>query len=496
MYEGEKMKTDEIKNDSENNLYYYKGNIKNQQNLADLKNIKLKKLELTTDVGNTTLSISYFQGEYTIFLGNRSITVFNDDTDINKKVRELTDNKKLQSEIIEKFETFLNNRTAMNIDGVEDTEYNEDDPFDNFGKHPYNPDQIKYIVKPFTVGTLQNYITGYDGEEPPTIDMNPAFQRNFVWSNKAKSLLIESLLLNIPIPSIYLNQTNKNLYLPADGLQRLNAINVFLSGELKLTGLEYLVQFNGYKYKPKNSQDKSDILPLDIKRRIRDYTVNCNIIDSSTPDEVKLDIFRRLNSTGVKLNPQELRNSITTEEIRALYRLMELNDVFVSTIMNSVNTNRFIHHEFILRFIGFYLWQLKGTPSLIYKGNMKKFLDSVLIHLKTISDKNELYEIITCFESSLKNAYIIFGEDAFKKPSYGERKGAINTTLFSLILINLIDVKLPSQNEIGFLKEKFNRYMENNIEFWIAISSATNNIRNINLANEYIEKFLVEERIK
>lgn len=490
------MKNYDIKNDSQTNLNDKEKIMEVQQNHYEEKKIILKQLELTSDDQNETLLISRFEDKYIITLGNESIDIFNDDTEINKKIRQLTDNKKLQAEILEKIDEFLNNRTSMNINGVEDTEYNEDDPFDNFGKHPYNPDQIKYIVKPFTVGTLQNYITGYDGEEPPTIDMNPAFQRNFVWSNKAKSLLIESLLLNIPIPSIYLNQTNKNLYLPADGLQRLNAINVFLSGELKLTGLEYLVQFNGYKYKPKNSQDKSDILPLDIKRRIRDYTVNCNIIDSSTPDEVKLDIFRRLNSTGIKLNPQELRNSITTEEIRALYRLMELNNIFVTTIMNSVNTNRFIHHEFILRFIGFYLWQVKGTPNLIYKGNMKKFLDSVLIHLKTNVDKNELYEIITCFESSLKNAYIIFGEDAFKKPSYGERKGAINTTLFSLILINLIDVKLPSQKEIGFLKEKFNRYMEKNIEFWIAISSATNNIRNINIANDYIEKFLVEEGIK
>ena len=130
------MKYDEIKNDSEKNL----------NDKENIKNIKLKKLEVTTDVGNETLSISYFQGEYTIFLGNKSITVFNDDTNINKKIRELTDNKKLQSEIIEKIEEFLNSRTAMNIDGVEDTEYNEQDPFDNFGKHPYNPDQIKYIV--------------------------------------------------------------------------------------------------------------------------------------------------------------------------------------------------------------------------------------------------------------------------------------------------------------------------------------------------------------
>jgi|GEM_PF-4711178 lin0833 protein len=488
------MKNDEIKNDSQKNLNDKENIMEAQQNHYEANKIFLKQLELTSDDQNETLLISRFEDKYIITLGNESIDIFNDDIEINKKIRELTDNKKLQSEILEKIDEFLNNRTSMYINGVEDTEKN--DEFNNFGIHPYDPDQIKYIVKPFPVGTLQDYITGFDGTEDPTIDMNPDFQRNFVWSNKAKSLLIESLLLNIPIPSIYLNQTKLNFYLPADGLQRLNAINVFLSGELKLTGLEYLVQFNGYKYKPKNSQDKSPILPMDIKRRIRDYTINCNIIDSSTPDEVKLDIFRRLNSSGVKLNPQELRNSITTEAIRNLYKVMEKNEVFESTIMNSVNTNRFIHHEFILRFIGFYLWQVKEIPNLTYKGNMKQFLDSVLIYLKFNSCKEELDEIISCFQSTLNNAYKLFGEDAFKKPSYSERKGTINTILFSQILINLIDINISPDSEIGFLKENFDRYMENNIEFWIMISSATNNIRNIKIASDYIKEFLVEEGIK
>ena len=127
---------------------------------------------------------------------------------------------------------------------------------------------------------------------------------------------------------------------------------------------------------------------------------------------------------------------------------------------------------------------------------MKQFLDSVLIYLKFNSCKEELDEIISCFQSSLNNAYILFGEDAFKKPSYSERKGTINTILFSQILINLIDIKISPDSEIGFLKESFDRYMEDNIEFWIMISSATNNIRNIKIASDYIKTFLVEEGIK
>ena len=86
------MKNDEIKNDSEKNL----------NDKENIKNIKLKKLELTSDDQNETLLISRFEDKYIITLGNESIDIFNDDTEINKKIRELTENKKLQSEILEK----------------------------------------------------------------------------------------------------------------------------------------------------------------------------------------------------------------------------------------------------------------------------------------------------------------------------------------------------------------------------------------------------------
>lgn len=440
---------------------------------------------------NEIFSISYDENNIVIKLGDEEHKIPFNSTDISEKIRHLTNNTYLQSEILEKIELVLNNRTKMNINGVEDTECN--DSLDTYDMRSYNPDHIKYIVKTFTVGTLNEYITGFDGEEVPTIIMDPTFQRKFVWSNKAKSSLIESMLLNIPIPSIYLNETQQNSYIPADGLQRLNAINEFLSGKLKLSGLEYLIQFNGYKFMAINSKDKSPILPLDVRRRIRDYAVNCNIIDSLTPDKVKLDIFRRLNTTGVNLSSQELRNSITTEPVRKLYRYIEDDINFQDTVMNFVNTNRFIHHEFILRFIGFYLWQVKRVPDLSYNGDVQSFLDEVLIYLKFIITKEECNEIIEKFLACLEKANVLLGKDAFKKTSPSSRKGTINTVLFSQILINLLDANVSTQQENGFLKAKFDEFMRKNTELWFAVSYATNSKKNIYIANDQIKNFFSKE---
>ena len=226
-------------------------------------------LEEAQDYLNDPLSYIYDDKNIFVKFEDNSHNFELNSEKLSDELKEFIDDESIRHRLTEIIQKILTDRLQKNLDGVEDTEVDEDD----FISQPYNPDQVKYLAKEFPVGTLYNYITGFEGEEEPTIDMRPGFQRNFVWTNKAKSSLIESILLNIPIPSIYLNQTSSNRYLPADGLQRLNAISSFLSGELKLSGLEYLIQFNGYKYKKRGERDNSKILPIDIKRRIRDYSV-------------------------------------------------------------------------------------------------------------------------------------------------------------------------------------------------------------------------------
>lgn len=404
------------------------------------------------------------------------------ETDIYDTISKASYSYSEKKQIVELFKKEISNKVDFNSDGYEDTENYEEGE-----KLPYNPENVRYSLKLFSVLTLYDYISGYDYTEEPTIDLRPDFQRNFVWTNKAKSLLIESMLLNIPIPSIYLNKIDSERYFPADGLQRLNAINEFLSGTLKLSGLEYLSSYNGFKYRKENNNDKE--LPLNIKRKIRDYQITCFVIENSTPDEVKLDIFKRLNTTGISLSSQELRNSITPKKIRDFYHVIEKDDNFKILISNSVNVNRFVHHEFILRFMGSYLWQIQGEIK--YNGNMNDLLDTLLIHLKKMS-KEQLEKLIKVYKILLKETVDLFGPDAFRKPyDKDKRKGPLNTLLYTQILINLATIHRYNNYDFSYknVKKEFDEFLRNDQKLMLSLSSATNNIKNIRFVNERIRYF-------
>lgn len=426
-----------------------------------------------------------YKSDNSIYLKKNDIelSVFNlEEGDIFFDKLDATDLSKMEKDYVtERYQELVKNKKDRELDGIEDTE-DEDEKI----IQPYDPDKVKYSLKLFSVLTLYYYMSGYDGEEEPTIELRPEFQRNFVWKNKNKSLLIESILLNIPIPSIYLNQSASEKYFPADGLQRLNTLNEFMSGELRLTGLEYLSDYNGYRYKGQKNSDK--VLPLNIKRKIRDYQITCFVIEKETPDKVKLDIFKRLNSTGMKLSQQELRNSITTNSIRNLYKEIEGNKYFSLLVTRAVNANRFVHHEFILRFIGSYLWQVE--KELDYRGNMNPFLDEVLVFIKDETNSQFVSEAKHNLLATLEIAYNLFGEDAFRKP-YTKRKGQLNTLLFTqiLICINQLNITVEKSKRVGNVKKEFDIFLNNNQKLLLSVSSATNNIKNISYANDAIKDF-------
>jgi uncharacterized protein with ParB-like and HNH nuclease domain len=134
-----------------------------------------------------------------------------------------------------------------------------------------------------------------------SIRLDPEYQRKHRWSPEVSSRLIESLLLNIPIPTIYISQDvdvddegNDGIarFTVIDGQQRLTAINSFMKNELKLEGLEILDEINGLIYNQ---------LPPFLTRRLEERTIKCLRIDSTIDPQVKFDIFERLNTGSVKL---------------------------------------------------------------------------------------------------------------------------------------------------------------------------------------------------
>jgi Protein of unknown function DUF262 len=134
-----------------------------------------------------------------------------------------------------------------------------------------------------------------------TIDLSPKYQRRFRWDEKRQSKLIESFLMNVPVPPIFLNEDEYGKYSVIDGKQRLQAISSLFSDKLRLTGLEVFSDINGKTF---------DELPEELKTVLKVRpTIRAIIILRQSDVDVKFEVFKRLNTGGVKLNAQEIRNS-------------------------------------------------------------------------------------------------------------------------------------------------------------------------------------------
>ena len=134
--------------------------------------------------------------------------------------------------------------------------------------------------------------------------MQPEFQRESdVWTQVKKSRLIESVLLGLPLPSFYFSEDPEtNKLLVVDGLQRLCAFSDFcITKKLKLKGMQFLTGLEGWTY------DKLDRTQI---RRIKSLKVTLNTLRKNTPQRVKLVIFQRVNTAGVPLTAQEMRNAL------------------------------------------------------------------------------------------------------------------------------------------------------------------------------------------
>ena len=190
--------------------------------------------------------------------------------------------------------------------GIEIDEAEGEDDADQ--EIPYDADKIRVDSKIFPVFQIKRLI------DLGMLDLMPAFQRKGVWDNRRKSLLIESLMLRIPIPAFYFDEDDNSKKTVIDGLQRLSAINSYMNGEFSLSGLQYLQEECGGRFFTELQQK--------YQTRIEDAQLTVNILDSRSPENVKFDIFRRVNTGGIPLNAQEIRNVLASDSTRRFLLLM------------------------------------------------------------------------------------------------------------------------------------------------------------------------------
>ena len=129
----------------------------------------------------------------------------------------------------------------------------------------------------------------------------PDFQRHYVWTDRQASRLVESLIIQCPIPVIYLNQEKNETFSVIDGNQRLRSLRRFVDDEFPLAGLTSYPELTGFTY---------SMLDVRFQRHISNRVLRCIAILKETHPQVKFDVFERLNSGAVALTRQELRHGL------------------------------------------------------------------------------------------------------------------------------------------------------------------------------------------
>jgi uncharacterized protein with ParB-like and HNH nuclease domain len=189
-----------------------------------------------------------------------------------------------------------------------------------------------------------------------SIDIAPDYQRQFVWNEERQSIFIESVFLGIPIPSLFMATNKDATWELVDGVQRLSTIINFCGSadarkqidsekHLKLQGLEKLNTFNGFRFEdlPKSLQLTFELRP------IRVTTLN----DKSDLD-VRFDLFERLNTGGVILQPQEIRNCVYRGPFNDLIKEFAGNEDFNHVVrLKSGSQSNGTREEFVLRFFAY-----------------------------------------------------------------------------------------------------------------------------------------------
>lgn len=266
-----------------------------------------------------------------------------------------------------------------------------------------------------------------------SICIDPDFQRNDVWSTRQKSELIESVVMGIPLPLIYLAENADGKLVVVDGRQRLTAFFEFLENKFRLRDLKILRQINGMNLK-EIDQNK---MYSQYVTMVEDTQLVVQIIKYPTKDRVRFDIFDRVNRGGTPLNKQEMRNALYQgNATRLLNRLSKL-DNFGRATGNAISSKHMKDKYVILRALCFYLLNQKELTDnkgklVVYHSDMEELLGIGMQYFNTIS-RERLRTLEELFDSNMKKAYECMGVDGFRIPSSGKTKRPISMTLFETL---------------------------------------------------------------
>jgi Protein of unknown function DUF262 len=331
----------------------------------------------------------------------------------------------------------------------------EDDP----GDESYQPNDVpldrEVITTPYDapVRTLLEEI------REKTLIVNPPFQRQNIWDKGRQSRLLESLLLNIPIPVLYFAEDEDGTRVVVDGQQRLRAIEEFHTGQYNLQKLEVLALLNGKRW--------TDLTPKQA-RTILARTLRCVVISANSPPTLRFEMFERLNTGGMPLNDQELRNCVFRGDLNDLLNEIVHGPAWLGFIDRAEPDARMRHHELVVRFFAI------ETALDRYRPPLKAVLNEYMkAHRNLTTEERATHK--ARFERAFANVRAVFGAQSFRRHKGGDAwDGNLNRAVFDVQMLSLAE---RTPDEVGgHAQAVLNRFKDlclHNPDFADALSRAT-----------------------
>ena len=249
----------------------------------------------------------------------------------------------------------------------------------------------------------------------------PSFQRRYVWTNILSSRLIESILLNVPIPPCYLSQNEEFELDVIDGQQRLFSIYRFMDNQFALTGLEVLTELNRLRFHQ---------LSPKAQRQLKTHTLRCVLITNESHPEIKFDVFQRLNTNTVPLNAQELRNCVYRGALNSLLQEVVSYGPWLTILGKKKPDKRMRDEELALRFFAFWIHGLKS-----YRTPQKHWLNDAAKHGSKYSVQ-KIEELKNLWRTSVDSSLRWFAPNECFRRLPLQRARAINRALFDLVMLS------------------------------------------------------------
>lgn len=341
---------------------------------------------------------------------------------------------------------------------------------DDIINEPFDPAEIDVQTRSMTVDLLMSRL------RRGVLDLAADFQRTAgIWSDINQSRLIESLLLRIPLPTLYAAESGEENWVIVDGIQRLSTIARFIEPKtvnarpLKLRRLEYLQQYDGRQYSE---------LPSALQTRINETELIVHLIRAGTPEPVKFNIFARINTGGRPLTPQELRHALIPGRARMLLKELSESEPFLSATLESVSPSRMADREMVLRFLAFRLI----PPEQYKRGDLDAFLRQAMRDIDALPE-TEVKDLVREFTLAMRASTTIFEQNAFRKTFRGQyRRLPVNKALFEAVSVNLAKM---TPGELSLLADRRERVRDqflgimDDVGFLQSISGGTGDVEKV-----------------